>query len=360
MKTLASAIRAAGRKLAGGGYTMRTTILSAMVAIALGAAGQAFAQGNCLPRAAFQPPDEVYGPAFELGLVGGAVTLCVRKKPDAPRGAGCWTVEPTTGALTASTATALTGRSQRTAADAAGCVSGYCPSPNVEAGETLMWATSTNSIRAVVLSRGGAQVFDATSKTLLRTIRLNGGGEDVPRHTIVTNAPIRLLYIDDTIHVVGMDAGPFAAVWSFRDSGARLGVVTVDGRTDSEPIDVYRGGTAIIDGGHVALADTALRRLVILDAAGKRTTIDRQVNHAPCTEQDLGEAFHTDDTRRMSAACRQIIATRFAPYYDAELVRLPSGAFLAALAGKHAGEIAVLDKTTLREVKRLKLTRCAR
>lgn len=339
---------------------MRKTILSATVATMLGAAGQAVAQGNCLPSATFRPPDEYYGPALELGLVGGSVTLCARKKPDAPRGVGCWTVNPATGALTASAATSLPGRSQRTAADTAGCVAGYCPTPRAEAGEPYLWATSTNGARAVVLSRGGAQVFDATSKTRLRTIWLNGGDEDVPRHTIVTNTPIRLLYLDDTIHIVGMDAGPFAAVWSFRDSGARLGRVTTDGRPDGEAIDVYRGGTGIIDGGHVAVADAALRRLVILDAAGRRTTIVRQVSRAPCGALDLEDAIIADDTKRASAACRRIIATRFAPYYDVELVRLPSGAFLAALTGKHAGEIAVLDKATLREVRRLKLARCAR
>lgn len=331
---------------------MRETILSAMVVTALGAAGQAFAQANCLPPAAFPPSAEmIYGPALELGLVGGSVTLCARKKPDAPRAAGCWTVNPTTGALTASAATALPGRSQDGAADAAGCVAGYCPTPRAEAGASLLWATSTNGARVVVVSRGGAHVFDATSKAPLRTIPLIG---------VVTNAPIRLLYLDDTIHVVGADAGPFAAVWSFRDSGARLGRVTTDGRADGEAIDVYRGGTGIIDGGHVAVADAALRRLVILDAAGKRTTILRQVSQAPCSAQDLEDAIIADDTQRASAACRRTIATRFAPYYDVELVRLPSGAFLAALTGKHAGEIAVLDKATLREVRRLKLARCAR
>jgi hypothetical protein len=339
---------------------MLKTILSAMVATALGAAGPALAQGNCLPRAAFKPPDDYYGPALELGLVGGSVTLCARAKPDATRGASCWTVKPTTGALTPSAATALPGRSQRVAADAAGCVAGYCPTPRAEAGEPYLWAASTTGARAVVLGRGGLQVFDATSKALLRTVSLNGGDEDVPRHTIVTNAPIRLLYLDDTIHVVGMDAGPFAAVWSFKDSGVRLGQATTDGQAEGHAIDVYRGGASIIDGGHVGLADTALRRLVILDTAGKRTTIVRQVSHAPCSEENLGEAFHTDDTRRMSAACRQIIATRFTPYYGVELTRLPSGTFLAALTEKHTGEIAVLDKATLREIKRLKLARCTR
>lgn len=339
---------------------MRNTILSAIVAAVLCAAGQALAQANCLPLAALKPPDEYYGPTLELGLVGGSVTLCTRKKADAPRRAGCWTVNPTTGALTASTAKALPGHSQDVTADAAGCIAGYCPTPRPEADARLMWATSTNGARAVVLSRGEAHVFDATSKALLRKITLIGGDEDVPRHTIVTNVAIRVLYLDDTIHVVGQDAGPFAAVWSFRDSGARLGQMTVTGQPDTNPIDVYRGGTSIIDGGHVGLADTALRRLVILDAAGKRTTIVRQVSHAPCSEEDLGEAFHTDDTRRMPAACRRIIATQFVPYYDVGLVRLPSGTFLAALAGKHAGEIAILDKTTLREVKRFKLARCAR
>ena len=136
--------------------------------------------------------------------------------------------------------------------------------------------------------------------------------------------------------------------------------MTRDGQPDGRAIDVYRGGTSIIDGGHVAVADAALRRLVILDAAGKRTTIVRQVSQAPCSDQNLEDAFISDDMERASAACRRTIAARFEPYYEVELARLPSGTFLAALSGKHAGEIAVLDKATLREVRRLKLARCAR
>lgn len=337
---------------------MRKMILSAMVATTLGVVGQALAQPNCLPPKALRPPDEYYGPAFELGLVGGSVTLCARDSPDRPRGAGCWTVNPTTGSLTASTVTALPGRNKRVAADAAGCVAGYCPTPKVEVGTTLLWATSTNGARTVVQSVAGLHVFDATSKALLRTIPLIADG--VPPHTMVSNAPIRLLYLDDTIHVVGADAGPFAAVWSFRDSGARLGLVTRDGHADGRALDIYLGGTSILDGGHVALADAALRRLVILDAAGKRTTIVRQVSQAPCSEENLVDVFIGGGDQRVSAACRRTIATHFTPYHDIELVRLPSGTFLAALSGKHAGEIAVLDKTTLREVRRLKLARCGR
>jgi hypothetical protein len=270
----------------------------------------------------------------------------------------CWTVDQATGALAASTVTALPGRSQAGVVDAAGCVAGYCPTPRAEADKTPLWATSTNGARAVVLSGAELQVFDTTSKAPLRRIPLFGG--DVPGHTIVGNAPVRLLYLGDTIHVVGADAGPFAAVWAFKDSGERIGLVTKDGGADGGAIDVYRGGTGILDGGHVAVADAALRRLVMLDAAGRRTTIVRQVSQAPCSEENLLDAFIADDTERASAACRRTIATHFAPYYDVELVRLPSGAFLAALSGKHAGEIAVLDKATLREVKRLKLARCGR
>ena len=337
---------------------MRKTIRSAMVMAVLCAAGPVLAQSNCLPRAALSPESEIYGPPLELGLVAGSVMLCARKKPDAPRGAGCWTVNSTTGALTATAATMLPGRSQAVVADAAGCVAGYCLAAKPDKGATLLWTTSTNGTRTAILAHGELHIFDATSKAPLRTIPLFADG--APAHTIVGNGPIHLLYLDDTIHVVGADAGPFAAVWSFRDSGARLGLVTKDGRPEGMAIDVYRGGTSIIDGGHVAVADAALRRLVILDTAGKRTTIVRQVSQAPCSDQDLEDAFISDDMERASAACRRTIATRFEPYYDVELARLPSGAFLAALSGKHAGEIAVLDKATLREVRRLKLARCAR
>jgi hypothetical protein len=73
---------------------MRKTILSAMAMAVLGAAGPALAQTDCLSRAALQSQSDIYGPALELGLVDGSITLCARKKPDAPRSAGCWTLNP--------------------------------------------------------------------------------------------------------------------------------------------------------------------------------------------------------------------------------------------------------------------------
>src|SRR5262249_22471179 len=152
--------------------------------------------------------------------------------------------------------------------------------------------------RTAVVSRGVVNVFDTTSKTLLRKIPLTGGGDDVPSDKVVTNGPVRLLYLEDIIHVVGFDVPSFASVWSCKDSGARHGALTTNGQPDVESVDVYRGGVSIIDGGHVAVADTALRRLVLIDSAGERTTIVRQVSQAPCSEQDLTDAFIGDDTQR--------------------------------------------------------------
>ena len=140
-----------------------------------------------LPAAgAAAPETDLYGPPLQLGLVAGAVTLCTRRKPDAPRGAGCWTVNPTTGALTATAATDAAGAQPGRRRRCRRLRRGVLPAGQAEDGAILLWATSTNGTRTALLSRGDLHVFDTASKAKLRTIPLFTDG--VPPHTIVGNA----------------------------------------------------------------------------------------------------------------------------------------------------------------------------
>jgi hypothetical protein len=268
---------------------------------------------------------------------------------------GCWSVNPANGALSASTATSFPGHSMRGKLDAQGCIEGYCTSPTDNPDEVPLWATSTSGAKVVVLRERFLHVFDASTKAQTRVIALHE--DNAQAGTNVSNQPIKLLYVGDTIYVVGTDAGPFIAVWAYKETGERLGFVTMTGKPGTEALSIYLGAAQVIDSDHVLLSDAGLRHVVVLTPSGSRQDKRRALSTAPCTKDEL-QIIDLGDLDAVSKACRRTAAANIQPYFDLAPVRLPSGDLLAALAGKLRGSLAVLDGNTLKEKKRLKLARC--
>lgn len=334
---------------------MLRRLVIALLVIALPPWGLAWAETACLPRVLFPKGESEPVPALELGLVAGVPTMCARRGADRAELLGCWSINPANGALSASSATSFPGHSLRGEPDAQGCIEGYCMPPPENADDPHLWATSTSGTKAVLLRERFLHVFDASSKAQTRVIALNE--DNAPDGTNVSNQPVKLLYVGDTIYVVGTDAGPFKGVWSFKETGERLGIVTMTGKPGSEALSVYLGAAQVIDSGHVLLSDAGLRQVVVLTPSGPRQDKRRAVSTAPCTKDEL-QIIDLGDLDPVSKACRRTAAANIQPYFDLVPVRLPSGDLLAAFAGKLRGSLAVLDGNTLREKKRLKLARC--
>lgn len=335
---------------------LRRVALSLLLA-ALPAFGLARADSACLPSSLFPKDESESAPTLELGLVGGVPTLCALPTLEQAGLMGCWSVNPANGTLSRSAATTRPGISQRGKTDARGCIDGYCIVPRVPADEFLLWAASTSGTGVVIRRERALYVFDAGTKAQVRTIQLYE--ENAPDGTNVSNEPVRLLYVGDTIYVIGSDAGPFMAVWAFKETGERTGVVTTTGKPGSEALSVYLGAANVIDDKHVAFSDVGLRRLLILSPGGTRQEKVRAVSTAPCTKDEM-QPVDIGEIDAASKACRRTLTANLVPYFSLVPVRLPSGDFLAALAGKLRGSIAILDGTTLKEKKRFKLARCTR
>ncbi|HEU4786001.1 MAG TPA: hypothetical protein VFS57_01285, partial [Gemmatimonadaceae bacterium] len=286
----------------------------------------------------------------DIGLVAGAPVLCVDDVDEKPAHIGCWSVDVNTGALTPSAVTSLAGHVRRVMLDDNGCVDGFCVGkPGADDNRGAMIATSTDAAHVVVQPRSGTghelSVFDARTKRVVTTIDLND--PNAPPETNVANEVWDLIYVGRTIYVQDQQAGPTAGVLSFRDDGTRLG--TVGG---TNPIAVFGGGLSVLDDGHAGVSTVGLERLVIVAAKdGSTTTVKRTVKRAPCST----EAIELLDTPA-SGTCARHLEREYLPYVDVKLVALGAD-YLAALTGKHAGEIVVFN-AHLAKKRRLTLKRC--
>jgi hypothetical protein len=322
-------------------------VTRALLVTSLLAPAAAAADPVCLPKALF-PKGDAYVPTFDLGHVAGVPTLCAHADSEIGGLVGCWAIDPKTGALSASTATALPGHSQHRKTDAKGCIDGYC-APKAAAGEVLMFVTSTDGAHAAILRDTSLYVFDTKTKKQTKVVPLSD--EKAPDNTNVGNSPVEVLYAGNALYVVGTDAGPYIAVWSFKDDGKRTGVV-------GGGISVYSGGVNVLDDTKVGLANPGLQSLMVVNAAdGKATIVKRAVKSAPCKPEDMEYLGETDEP---SKGCSKTLAKNFIPWANLDPILLPSGEYLVALAGAGRGSLAILDPVKLAGKKRFKLKRCSK
>lgn len=331
-----------------------------VIRIALAAAllvpSAASAAPTCLPKAALPPGDDFLH-TLDLGLVDGKPTLCAPADRDTPGVIGCWTINPKTGALSASPVTGMPGHAQHRSFDAKGCIDGYCPpgaKPSPEPSLTL-FVVSTDGKHAALLHDAALQIFDTTTKKPTKTIPLVD--EKGPDNANVGNAPIDLLYTQSRLYVVGTDAGPYIGVWAYKDDGTRIGLLGTTPGSDGNSFNVYQGGWNVIDANNALFADAGFEFVTIVNAEGKVTKLRRKVKTAPCTAEEL---VYLGEVGDVSKACRRVIAARLEPYVFLDPVALPDGTYLASMAGKNRGTVVVLDGKTLAEKKRFKLKRCTK
>ena len=312
----------------------------------------AAAEAVCLPKALF-PKGDATAPTLDLGLVAGTPTLCAHADYEKGGMLGCWAIDPKTGALSASTAMALPGHSQNRKTDAKGCIDGYCV-PKAAADEMLMFVVSTDGAHAAALRETTLHVFDAKTKKPTKSILLMD--EKAPDNTNVGNGPVELLYAGNALYVVGSDAGPYMAVWGFKDDGKRTGII--GGSPEGGGFSVYGGGANVASDTQIIVADGGLQNLMLINGAdGTSTAVKRPVKSAPCKAEDLQ---YLGETSEPSKGCKKVLAKSFEPWANLDPIVLPSGEILAALSGAGRGSVALLEPKQLSEKKRFKLKRCAK
>lgn len=333
------------------------------------------AEPACLPKQLFEDDQAYAVQKFDLGLVAGTPTLCAphvemsADNPVQPAKAGyvaCYTVDAVTGALSPSSATYLPGHSQLGLVDAQGCLDGYCPEPKAQPDAMVLWVESTDGAHRAIRNDATLNIFDTTSKKQTKAIPLYGDG--LPDNTVVSNEPIKLLYTGNAIYVVGTDAGPYLAVWAFKDDGERKGVVRSSKMTEEQlgGYSVYNGAANLIDDRHMAVANFGFQSMIVIDTAtGTQQEIARNVDLSACTATEMEnvnvgtyEFREGEEYSDVSKACNAAVVKNLESYFDLDPVRLANGDLLATQAEKNRGAIVVLDGATLAEKSRHILARC--
>ena len=195
------------------------TIVALLLATALPAA-----QPACLPKSVFVKNGNQEFPVIDLGHIDDDLTRCAYERalnPNVDKLLGCWTVNPTTAALAASTAKTIPGRGPHTDLDAQNCIDGYCIAPIPQDEIRPFFAASTDGAHAAILNQNLLYIFATGTKVKVAEIKLHD--PNAPDETNVSNMPWGLLYSGDTLFVFGQDAGPSPGAWVFKATGVAPG-----------------------------------------------------------------------------------------------------------------------------------------
>jgi hypothetical protein len=318
------------------------TIVAALLAPALAAA-----QSVCLPRSVFAANQDGELPPLHLGYVNNVLTLCAYERATTDKLLGCWIVDPTTGALGTSAATAVPGHGRRIGLDSKNCFDGYCAPGTTPSDDRVIFATNTDGSHAAIMNQTFLYVFVTNTKAKVAEIKLTDD---------VTNAPWDLVYNGDTLFVIGADAGPFIGVWVFKDDGSRAGPVTIP-PDQADGLNIYKGGYGILGHDTVAFADAGLQNTITVTGANAAKKITkRTVSYAPCTADQFSAWIEADDSGNQ--ACNRVLAAKYAPYVNMSSAQLSSGDIITALSGPAQGKVAVLNPAGLTERRRLNLPKC--
>jgi hypothetical protein len=331
-------------------------LLGSTIAALLLGTTLAATQPACLPKSVFMKNDNGEFPIIDLGYVHDVLTLCAHEKASdahADKLLGCWTVNPTNGVLGESAARAIPGRGRRADLDAQNCINGYCIAPIPDEAERPFFATSTDEAHAAILTGERLYVFETGGKTKVAEIELRK--DDAPDDTNVMNATAGLLYNGDTLFVIGADAGPWVAVWVFKQDGTRAG--RVHARPADTGFNIVNGGYGILGRDRVAFADAGLQNMTTVSGANAATQGTKRIaSYAPCTKDQFETWAWSEDIP--PGACKRVLDAKFDPYTEISLAQLPSGDFVVALGGAARGDIAILSRTGLTQARRQALARC--
>ena len=322
-------------------------------------------QPACLPKSVFSQNKDGELPIMDLGYANNVLTLCAYQKAsfnDEPGGPdkhlGCWTVDPTTGALGVSTVTAIPGRGRRVVLDAKNCIDGYCVPPIKTDRPRPFFAASTDGAHAAILSEGSDDglgviyIFETGTKKKITEIPVYK--PDAPEGTNVGNAPWGLLYNGDTLFVIGSDAGPAIYATVFKENGDRAGAV-LDGDT---ALNLFKGGFGILGRDKVVIADAGLQNMTTVTGANVETqSSKRAVSYAPCKKSQFEDDWLLGDDSQ-TGACKRTLDAKYNLYKNMSPALLPSGDIVSTLSGPAQGNLVVLNESRLTEVRRVKLARC--
>jgi hypothetical protein len=290
-------------------------------------------------------------PELQLAASGADAIVCAVDK-DKSRLLGlvaCWKIDLATGELAYQDAAPLPGGSLTVKLDDR-CAHGYClPKDAKVSGNTAILSSNIDGTKVAVLVGDDIHIFDAASKAHESSFSVRGDKG-------LTNDPVSVHYVGDTIFVEGADQGPYSAVWAFKQDGTQVGPINALGGKEEKPVSTYRGSISVLDKNHVGLAERGMETLTIYEVdTGKRTKLVRKLGKVACKPDELDAYWHDGD--KVTDKCKDSIAKASGHLVGANAV-MGSKSLLVLLRGDRLGELAVMDAKTLAEKKVIKMPWC--
>ena len=302
---------------------------------------------KCLPAAL----KEEGAPELQLAAVGTDAVVCAVDK-DKSRllgTVGCWKVDLASGGLEYKDMSPLPGGNVDVKLDDH-CARGYCvPKEAKVSGDVAHMSWNLDGTKVAVMIGDDVHIFDAGNKTHESSFSVRGDKG-------LTNNPVAVHFVGDTIFVEGADDGPYAAVWAFKQDGSATGPINALGGKQEKPVSIYHGSFSVLDKTHVALAANGMETLTIYEVdTGKRTKLVRKLGKLSCKPAELDAFWHDGD--KVTDRCKDSIAKASGHLIGATAV-MGSKSLLVLLRGARLGELAVMDAKTLAEKKTIKMPWC--
>ncbi|MGN6105984.1 MAG: hypothetical protein ACTHU0_12830 [Kofleriaceae bacterium] len=281
---------------------------------------------------------------LSLGAVGDDAVLCLGE-------IACWKVDLGSGSLTYQAFSPLPGRSWGGDIHDR-CSRGYCLPKDAAIGDTdhLPLVRSPDGAKVAMLAGDNVYIFDAGTKAREGNFSIRG-------EKGVTNDPIRLYWVGDTIFVEGQDQGPYAAIFAFKADGTAVGPLEAMGAKNAAPLSIHGGSFVVLDPKRVAVSERGFSTVTTYEiASGKRAKLVRKLPKAPCKNDEI-ERYWVDSASGLPAKCKDHLDKTFGHLVGADAVA-GGKSLLVLLRGARTGELAVLDAKSLSEKKSIKLPWC--
>jgi len=304
---------------------------------------------SCLPTAL----KDNTAPRLELAAIGSDAVVCAIDT-DETRLLGpvaCWKVDLGSGALVYQPAAPLPGRGISVLLDDR-CARGYCLPKDAKVPSTKIARMAWNSegSKVAVLVGDDVHLYDASSRAHESSFSIRG-------EKGVTNDPVAVHWVGDTLFVEGADQGPFSAVWAFKADGNAVGGIEAIGAKDGKPISTFGGSFSLLDKTRVAVAEQGFSTVTVYETSnGQRSKLVRKLTKPPCKNEEV-DAYWKDENDKVTPKCKDALQKTFS-YLQGATAVAGSKNFLVMLRGPRLGELAVLDSKTLAEKKAIKLPWC--
>lgn len=301
---------------------------------------------NCLPATL----KESSAPRLELAAQQGEAIVCaIDAERDRLLGpVACWKVDVATGDLEYKKASGIPGRGYSAKLDG-GCARGFCLPKDAKTEAKighLVW--SPDSAKVALNVGDDIHIFDAASKARESHFTVRGDKG-------VTNDPVRLYWVGDSIFVEASDGGTSSPVWVFKAAdGAQMGPIEPIGKA-AKPLSTHGGSFVILDENRVAIAEQGFSSVTTYEVAtGKRAKLVRKLPKSPCKAEET-ESYWQDSA--VPAKCKDHMVKHFSHLVGADAVAGKKN-LLVLLREPRIGELAVMDAKTLAETRAIKLSWC--